>query len=102
MLEWIGWENWLAFAPQGLTVMGVFIVPVIGAFALFSAKLAQGDSIPKAQRRFLTCLVAVTLLTVRTVMYCDECWLIHMLTLAGMVVGAMALPDQESVLSTEY
>lgn len=94
MPEWTALEGLLAFAPRGLAVMGVFMVPVMGAFALISAKLAQGDAIPKAQRRFLTCLVVVTLLTVRTVMHCDECWLIHMMTLAGMVVGAMALPDQ--------
>lgn len=89
----------LAFLPHGLMWVSIFLIPCLGAGALISAKLATGDRVDRARRRFMTCLVAITLLTVRTVVVCDECWLIHMMTLAGMVVGAMALPDQEVSLA---
>lgn len=80
-----------------LTLCEAFSLPVIGSIALASSKLTVGVSAQAAQRWFLGVLVAVTLVTCRTVISCDPCWLLHTTTLAMMVVGSMVLPDRQTV-----
>jgi hypothetical protein len=78
-----------------LTLCEAFTLPIIGSVALATSKLTVGGSAQAAQRWFLGVLVAVTLVTCRTVISCDPCWLLHTATLAMMVVGSLLLPDRQ-------
>lgn len=74
------------------TVASCLFLPAIGLYALLSARLASGESLAIAQRRFFVCLIVTTIVTLRTVIACDDAWLIHTGTLAVMIVGALAIP----------
>ncbi len=75
----------------------VFSLPLIGSAALALSKLTSGSTARVAERWFLGILLAVTLITCRTVIVFDACWLVHTATLGMMIVGALLLPDRESL-----
>ncbi|TWU66311.1 hypothetical protein [Crateriforma conspicua] len=78
------------------SVLSTMAMPVIGVSTLLSAKLASGESLAKAQRRFFACLLVITIVTLRTVIVCDDAWIFHMSTLALMIVGALIIPDHDA------
>jgi hypothetical protein len=80
-----------------LTLSEAFTLPIIGSLALAASKLTVGASAQAAQRWFLGVLLAVTLVTCRTVISCDACWLLHTATLAMMAVGSLLLPDRQTL-----
>jgi hypothetical protein len=80
-----------------LTCLEAFALPLLGSLALASSKLTLGKSAQAAQNWFIGILVAVTLITCRTVITSDRCWLLHTATLSLMVVGALLLPDRQTL-----
>ncbi|MFK8111034.1 MAG: hypothetical protein AB8B91_02465 [Rubripirellula sp.] len=76
--------------------MDAIILPLIGGLALLVAKLSQGESKRWAERQFFVVLVAITLVTLRTVIHCDEVWLVHTTTLASMIVGSLVIPSLDA------
>jgi hypothetical protein len=80
-----------------LTFCEAFTLPLLGSVALVTSKLTAGSSAEAAQRWFVGVLVAVTLITCRTVITSDSCWLLHTATLSMMVVGALLLPDRQTL-----
>lgn len=80
-----------------LTLLEAFALPTLGSAALVASKLTLGPAAQAAQRWFLGMLVAVTLITCRTVITSDDCWLLHTATLSLMVVGALLLPDRDAL-----
>lgn len=80
-----------------LSAIEIFSLPIIGSVALGWSKLAVGVTARVAERWFLGVLLAVTVITCRTVMVHDPCWFIHTATLGLMIVGALLLPDRESL-----
>lgn len=80
-----------------LTLLEAFALPLLGSAALAASKLTLGPTAQAAQRWFLSTLVAVTLITCRTVITSNSCWLLHTATLSMMVVGALLLPDREAL-----
>ena len=82
----------LKFAP----LANAFAFPLLGGIFLLMSKLAAGEAARRAERRFLAALVLLTMVTVRTVMACDEAWLVHTATLSLLIVGALLIPSQES------
>jgi len=84
---------------QWLTVMSLFEVlslPLLAAFSLATSKLTVGATALAARRWFFGVLIAVTLITCRTVITCDPCWLTHTATLSMLFVGALLVPDRET------
>ena len=82
--------------PQMTQIVDAIILPLIGAIALFFAKFSHGEAARWAERQFFTVLVVITLVTLRTVITCDDAWLVHTATLGTMIVGALALPGQDA------
>lgn len=85
--------------PQWLSVLSfleVLSLPILAALSLGASKLTVGATAQAARRWFFGVLVAVTLITCRTVITLDPCWLTHTTTLSMLFVGALLLPDRES------
>lgn len=74
-------------------------LPLLGLWALLSTKLAVGDALRRAEKRFLFVLVIATLVTMNTVLRLDDVWLIHTVTLALMVLGVFLVPSREGSLA---
>ena len=85
--------NWMVL----LSVIEIVSLPLIGSIALALSKLASGETARVAERWFLGVLLAVTLITCRTVIMHGDCWFAHTATLGLMVVGALLLPDRETL-----
>jgi len=81
------------------SVFSALGLPVAALIALLSSKLATGGAAVRAQRRFLACLVVVTVVTARTVTTNDSTWLIHTVTLSMMIVGSLWIPGQDVELA---
>ena len=77
-------------------------IPMLALWALLAVKLTVGEPLQRAQRRFLIALVVVSLVTIRTVAVMDDSWLIHMLTLASMVIGACVLPSRSEMIGSAH
>ncbi|HBJ36455.1 MAG TPA: hypothetical protein DDZ51_17235 [Planctomycetaceae bacterium] len=85
--------------PPWLTVFNfleVLSLPILAALSLGVSKLTVGATAQAARRWFFGVLVAVTLITCRTVITLDPCWLTHTTTLSMLFVGALLVPDRES------
>ena len=78
--------------PQFTEIIDAIVMPLIGAIALLLAKLSQGDAARWAERQFFAALVVITLVTLRTVIVCNEFWLVHTATLGTLIVGALVIP----------
>jgi hypothetical protein len=84
--------------PQITSIMDAVLIPMAAGIALMLAKLTHGEMARKAEKNFFAFLVIMTLITLRTVVLCDEVWLIHTTTLAIMIVGALAIPSHDHSL----
>lgn len=84
---------------QTAQILSLFVLPMLGVTTLLMSKLAVGPAARVAERRFLACLVLITILTVRTVIKTDDAWLMHMLTLSLMIVGSLSIPAQEPAVA---
>jgi hypothetical protein len=80
-----------------ISFVEVFSLPIVGSVALALSKLTSGSAVRVAEHWFFGVLLAVTLITCRTVIVLDPCWLVHTATLGLMIVGALLLPDRESM-----
>ncbi len=76
------------------SVFNALIFPLIAGVVLAIAKLSRGESARRAERQFMATLLVMTIITLRTVITCDEAWLVHMATLSIMIVGALVVPSQ--------
>ncbi len=83
--------------PQIAQILDAITLPLIGGISLLLAKFCMGDAARLAERHFFAILVVITGVTLRTVIYCDEIWLLHTTTLGTLIVGALVIPSQESV-----
>ena len=79
-----------------MNLLDALLIPAVGAIALLMAKLTRGAMARKCERSFYVFLIVMTAITLRTVVICDKCWLIHTLTLGLMVIGALTIPDQSA------
>lgn len=82
--------------PQLIGMLDAVVLPCLGLWSLVWSKIGQGEDARRAERQFLLVLVVITIVTLRTVINCDDCWLVHTITLATMIVGALAIPDQDA------
>ena len=80
---------------QLLAVVDATALPLLGLWALLAIKLTIGEALRRAERRFFIALVIISLVTLKTVARLDEVWLIHMVTLAAMVMGAFLVPARD-------
>lgn len=80
-------------------VLDAFLLPLLGGFVLFLAKFTHGEAARWAEKQFYAALVVITLVTVRTVIVCDESWLLHTSTLGVMIVGALVVPSQDAAMA---
>ncbi len=72
-------------------------LPLLGLIVLGMSKLTTGETARIAEQWFIGVLLAITVITCRTVIVHDECWLAHTATLGLMVVGALLFPNRESL-----
>ncbi len=77
----------------------IFTLPMLGLFVLTLSKVTTGPMAQLAERWFLGVLVAVTLITCRTVIKADPCWFAHTATLGLMVIGSLLLPNRAALAS---
>jgi hypothetical protein len=78
------------------SMLGTFLFPLVGGVSLLATKLSCGVQQQTAERQFLVTLVIATMVTLHTVVICDDAWLVHTVTLAMMILGALVLPDQDT------
>lgn len=83
-----------------IVTMDAILMPLIGCAALMTSKLSHGEVARWAERQFLATLVVITLVTLRTVIHCDDAWLVHTITLAAMIMGALMIPNLDSSVVT--
>ena len=84
---------------SAFALIDAIALPILGTWALLSTKLSVGESLRRAEKRFLIALVIITCVTMRTVLRLDEVWLIHTATLALMVLGVFLVPSREGQLA---
>ncbi|MGB7344842.1 MAG: hypothetical protein WBD20_11545 [Pirellulaceae bacterium] len=82
--------------PQLVGMLDAIVLPLLGIWSLVWSKISQGENARRAERQFLLVLVVITIVTLRTVINCDDVWLVHTMTLAMMIVGALSIPDQDT------
>jgi len=88
----------IVFIATAFSALGL---PLIAMVALMLAKLTTGTAARRAERRFLSILIVMTLVTSHTVMMQNAAWLIHTTTLSLMVVGSLWIPGQKSLNESE-
>lgn len=81
--------------PEFVGVMDAIVLPLVGLWSLIWIKICSGEESRSAERQFLLTLVVITIVTLRTVINCDDVWLVHTLTLSIMIVGALAIPGNK-------
>ena len=81
---------------QVVDLMDAIILPIIGVGALLLSKVCQGDVARHWERQFLFCLIVLTIVTLHTVIHCDDTWLIRTMTLGGMIIAPLMVPGQET------
>lgn len=82
--------------PEFSLISTVFVavcLPLLALVSLLASKLASPSSARRAERRFFSMLIVMTLVTAHTVAHADAAWLIHTVTLSMMVVGALLVPS---------
>ena len=77
-------------------IVDAIILPLLGGLALFLAKFREGEAARWHERQFLAVLVVITIVTLRTVIYCDEVWPIHTTALGTLIIAALMIPNQEA------
>ena len=82
--------------PQVITMVDAVFLPLLGIWALIWSKICHGEQARRAERQFLLTLVVITIVTLRTVINCDDVWLVHTITLSVMIVGALVVPSQDT------
>ncbi|MEM9588983.1 MAG: hypothetical protein AAGA03_17010 [Planctomycetota bacterium] len=75
------------------TVLTALVLPLFGGGMLVLSKLASGAAARRAEARFMAALVVMVVVTIRTAVVCDPQWLIHTMTVAVMVLGALMIPQ---------
>lgn len=74
----------------------VWFIPIAAAVGLWLARLSSIEWLKTwAQRAFFAMLLVVAGGTMRTVMVDDPSWLLHMLSLGVMVVGAICPTESQ-------
>lgn len=76
------------------------LLPIIAVWTLVHLKLAVGEEMRSAERRYFVALIVMTVITLRTVVLCDECWFVHTATTAGMILGALLMPSRSEVIAS--
>ncbi|TWU32806.1 hypothetical protein [Novipirellula artificiosorum] len=84
---------------QLLRIVDAIILPMVAMSVLFLSKVSYGCWAKWAERQFFTVLAVMTLATLRTVIHCDDAWLIHTATLGFMIVAALYVPAQTGVVT---
>jgi hypothetical protein len=83
--------------PSQITLLvDVIILPLLASAALILAKFSQGEAKRWAERHFFGVLVVFTIVTLRTVINCDEVWLVHTTTLGTLIVAALVIPGHDT------
>ena len=90
----------MPYLTQIVLMLDAIIMPLIGCGALLMSKVSRGEMARWAERQFFATLVVITLVTLRTVIHCDDVWLVHTMTLSAMIVGALLIPNQDSSVVT--
>lgn len=88
----------IVFVASAFSALGL---PMIAIVVLMLAKLTTGMAARRAERRFLSVLIVMTLVTAHTVMTQNAAWLIHTTTLSLMVVGSLWIPGQKPLNESE-
>lgn len=81
-------------AALAMIVGGVeaWILPLVGLLLLVVSKVTAGETARMAGSFFLAVLVISTLVTFRTMLAGETIWLLHALTMAIFIVGAVSMP----------
>lgn len=85
-----------------LNILEAFSLPLLASLTLGISKLTIGATAQAARRWFIGVLVAVTLITCRTVVNCDPSWLMHTVAVSMLFVGAILIPDRESFATRRW
>ncbi len=72
------------------------ILPLVGCIALLFAKFTEGEAARWAEKQFFAVLLVITLVTLRTVITCNEVWLVQTTTLGTLIICSMMIPSQDT------
>lgn len=86
--------------PQIASIMDALLIPVIGGCALALAKLTHGELARTAEKNFYAILVVSSVITLRTVILCEQAWLFHTTALAALILAALTIPGHETHLAS--
>jgi hypothetical protein len=101
--------NFLKISAEGSPEMGdlhflvnaieVFSLPMIGFTALISSKVTSSRLGSWSEYLYLGVLLCAGLATCRTLLAGETTWFLHALTMALLIVGAVAIPAAASTLA---
>lgn len=81
--------------------LDVIVLPILAGFALVMSKISDPEAARQWERHFMVTLVVVTIVTLRTVIYCDDAWLVHMMTLGSLIIAALIVPNQNANVAVQ-
>ena len=82
----------MAAIVLALAALELWMLPVAGIALLVVSKVSHGDLGRLAERFFFAVLLLATFSTFRTLLAGDTQWLVHAVTMAFMIVGAVSVP----------
>ena len=80
--------------PQIVKIVDAMVLPMLAMAILFFSRVSTGTWARFAERQFFIALIVMTCVTLRTVIRCDDLWLIHTMTLGTMIVGALVVQGE--------
>ena len=80
---------------QITSFIDAIMMPLIGGLALLMAKVSHGDLARWAEKQFFAVLLVITIVTLRTVITCNEIWLVHTTTLGSLIVCSLMIPGHQ-------
>jgi hypothetical protein len=67
-----------------------WFVPALALVALWIARVSEAPAFQRiAENAFYGCLILVACATLHTIIERDNCWILHMSSMAAMIVGAI-------------
>lgn len=81
-------------ATLGMIFVGleVYLLPLVGIVLLITSKVSHSQIGKHAESFFLGVLLLATFATFRTMLGGETIWLMHAVTMAVLIVGAVSIP----------
>ena len=87
-------------AAMLIQILQISLLPIVATCSIASLVTCGQERRSIAEAQFFASLLFAILMTTMTVAHADDCWLVHTVTVAAMVLGALVLPRRCATMST--